>query len=353
MSCPCPLFKLRRSIVDSLIGSLCSHLVIPIINFVFQFLEAAQAFTDALTLVEETSGGKPKSNSLNKQVVTLINNRSAMYEKGNLPELALDDCVKILEDYDKGHIKARLRKLRILESFKEWYQGLVEVCALQLMYMQQHRDQLRMGIPPATQPPIPQSKLEELLQKVLPGHMEELLVSSKNKDLLPSDYTLKQLLKSYTGYNAWMAKAAKDGGVGPLKKQLEEMGNDEDPERVAQRASILLKMGRRQVYDATFADARATFLKAYELLLQQGEQKMEVKKAMKDDDYVRLLEWIGMAKHWSYDLDGASECYQECIEMEPINVRISSHSIRVLFLFQESSHAKFLVSYLAHRPNSW
>jgi hypothetical protein len=242
-----------------------------------------------------------------------------MYEKGNLPELALDDCNKILEEYEKGHIKARTRKLRILESFKEWYQGLVEVCALQLMYMQQHRDQLRMGIPPATQPPVPQSKLEELLQKVLPDQLEELVVSAKNKDVLPSDYTLTQLLKSYTGYNSWMAKAAKDGGVAQLKKLLDGLsssGSDEDPSNVAERASILLKIGRRQVYDAKFADARQTFLGAHDLV----KGKSDVKKAMKDDDYVRLMEWVGMVKHWSYDLDGASQCYQECIEIEPINV---------------------------------
>jgi len=280
-------------------------------------LEAAQAFTEALTLIEETSVGKPTSSSMSKQIVTLINNRSAMYEKGNLPELALDDCNKILEDYDKAHTKARTRKLRILESFKEWYQGLVEVCALQLLFMRQHREQLRMGIPPATQPPVPQSKLEELLQKTLPDQLEELVVSSKNKEVLPSDYTLTQLLKSYTGYNAWMAKAAKDGGVPPLKQQLASLPVDDEPSHVADRASLLLTIGRREVYESKFSDARETFLSGYTLI--QG--KSDVKKTMKDDDFTRLMEWVGMVKHWSYDLDGASQCYQECIEIEPTNVR--------------------------------
>jgi hypothetical protein len=248
-----------------------------------------------------------------------------MYEKGNLPELALDDCNKILEEYDKGHTKARIRKLRILESFKEFYQGLVEVCALQLLYMQQHRDQLRMGIPPATQPPVPQSKLEELLQKVLPAQLEELVVNARNSDVLPSDYTLTQLLRSYTGYNAWMAKAAIDGGVPQLQKKLDEIMStsaQEEPSNIADRVSILLKIGRRQIYDAKFSDARHTFLTAYELI----NDKKEVKQAMKDDDYTRLMEWVGMVKHWTYDLDGAAMCYQECIEMEPINVRNQPHT---------------------------
>lgn len=267
----------------------------------------------------QTDPGKASS-SLNKQIVTLINNRSAMYEKGNLPELALEDCTKILEVYDKTHVKARTRKLRILEAFHDYYQGLVEVCALQLLYMQQNRDQLRMGIPPATQPPVPQSKLEELLNKVLPEQLEELAktINAENKHALPSDYTLTQLLKSYTGFNSWMAKAARDGSVEKLQKELDAIRTEAvpDPTNVADRASIMLKIGRRYVYDAMFADARKTFLDAYETV----KEKPEIQKVMKDDDYIRLLEWVGMVKHWTYDLDGATKCYQECSDLEPINV---------------------------------
>lgn len=286
-------------------------------------MEAAQAFTEALTLIEQHAdhSDTTSSTSLNKQVVTLINNRSAMYEKGKLPELALEDCSKILDVYDMAHVKARTRKLRILESFENFYDALVEVCALQLLYMQQNRDALRMGLPPATQPPVPQSKLEELLAKVLPGQLDDYAatIDSKKKDSLPTDYTLIQLLKSYTGYNAWMAQAAKDGSVDKLQQTLEGLPaiNEADPTTVADRASLLLRIGRRQVYDGEFAKARLTFLEAHDLV----KGKPDVQKVMKDDDYARLLEWVGMVKHWVYDLDGASECYQECSDLEPMNVR--------------------------------
>lgn len=245
-----------------------------------------------------------------------------MYEKGNLPELALDDCNKILETYDKNHVKARTRKLRILESFKDFYQGLVEVCALQLLYMQQHRDQLRLGLPPSSPPPVPQSKLEELLNKVLPERLEELanITTANNQNTLPSDYTLLQLLKSYTGYNAWMAKAARDGSVDKLKKELDALPANAavpDPTTTADRASAMLKIGRRLVYDTKFEEARKVFLEAYDLV----KGNSDAVTMMKDDDYCRLLEWVGMVKHWTYDLDGASKCYQECSDLEPINVR--------------------------------
>jgi tetratricopeptide (TPR) repeat protein len=293
-------------------------------------LEAAQAFTEALTLIEsETDHSDPKkSSSLNKQIVTLINNRSAMYEKGSLPELALEDCSKILEVYDFVHTKARTRKLRLLENSNQFYPALVEVCALQLLFMQKHRDTLRMGIPPSVQPPVPQSKLEELIEKVLPEQMEAYakIAEQKKKDMLPAGYTLMQLLKSYTGYNAWMAKAAKDGSIDKLKKELDGLPSSSDSIAVANRASVMMKIGRRYVYDGKYSLARHTLLDAYKLV----EGKTEVQNIMSDDNYARLLEWTGMVKHWTYNLDAASQCYQECAALEPTNVSMIDYSCHPL-----------------------
>jgi len=66
-----------------------------------QYFEAAEAFTEALNLIEmkkKSEGDKDSvtSSSLNRQLVTLLNNRSAMYEKADLPDLALIGmCYKI------------------------------------------------------------------------------------------------------------------------------------------------------------------------------------------------------------------------------------------------------------------
>jgi tetratricopeptide (TPR) repeat protein len=59
-----------------------------------QYFEAAEAFTEALNLIEtkkksEVDKDSVTSSSLNRQLVTLLNNRSAMYEKADLPDLAL------------------------------------------------------------------------------------------------------------------------------------------------------------------------------------------------------------------------------------------------------------------------
>ena len=54
-----------------------------------KFLEAAEVFSEALNLIESGSGVLEQSASLKRQTITLMNNRSAMYEKAALPDLAL------------------------------------------------------------------------------------------------------------------------------------------------------------------------------------------------------------------------------------------------------------------------
>lgn len=94
-----------------------------------KFLEAATCFTEALELIDTS-----EDTTLEKQAITLLNNRSAMYEKAGLAELALFDCDAVIKR-DIGHTKARLRRLRLLECEKRYREALVEVCAIQLRYV--------------------------------------------------------------------------------------------------------------------------------------------------------------------------------------------------------------------------
>lgn len=333
-----------------------------------KYLEAAMTFTEALDYIgTHTNINASEASSLSKQIVTLINNRSAMYEKGNLPELAVEDCNKILEMYDITHSKARLRKLRILENkFQDYYQALVECCALQLQYMQQHRDQLRLGLPPSSPPPVKQEKLEELVKKLVPGEVDKYFrnmgQTQKDKAKLPSDYTLSQLLKSYTGYNAWMAIAAREGGAKTFESQIEQkkkdFGNNPSPAQIAEIASLYMKLGRRYVFDENYAVARYSILKGFEMT----EHNADVQSAMKNDDYARLLEWAGMVKHWAYELDAATDCYKECSKLEPNNAEVmvkqagvamdaSNHTDALDLLDKALSVEPNAVDALLHRAN--
>jgi tetratricopeptide (TPR) repeat protein len=94
-----------------------------------KFLEAATCFTEALAFIENAEDA-----TLEKQAITLLNNRSAMYEKAGLTELALFDIDAVIKR-DVGHTKARLRKVRLLECEKQYRDALVEVCAIQLRWV--------------------------------------------------------------------------------------------------------------------------------------------------------------------------------------------------------------------------
>jgi len=300
-------------------------------------MQAAQAFTEALEFIDDnldptTAGAaapadSSTASSMLRQQITLYNNRSAMYEKAAVPELALEDCSTILE-LQMDHSKARARKLRILESLQRWPEALEEVCAAQLLFMQAHRTQMRMGLP-VPPPPVPQSKMEEILNHIIPQEtakyearlqFQSAAADSTNSNSnnvsptnrkLPGAYTILQLLRSYTGYNAWMAQAARDGSVDKLTKELQAVAADSPVEKVP----ILLKRGQRYVYDRKYEEATADFEEAYSLV----DGKDDVIQALPEDTYPRLLEWTGMVRHWHYNLESAMACLEKAVHVEPEN----------------------------------
>lgn len=315
-----------------------------------KFMEAAETFTEALDLIEEKrpSGGaksdsssdSKSSSSLTRQIITLTNNRSAMYEKAQFPDLALSDCDAVL-DVDPSHSKARTRRLRILESQKRFTEALVEVCALQLKFMNDNRDKLRLGLPPTGSPPVAQSKIEELVTQIQPEEMKKAQEIMAAKDVesraLPSTYTVTQLLKSFSGYNKWMGEAAKGGTTAKFIGQIEDL-LDHVPRKnlvafadnVATKATLLLKRGARYAFEKDFVKAVKDFDEAFSLIEDKDgtdsddhdDVKKEIVKAMEGDDYARLLEWAGMCKHLRYELKGALECYERCSELEPENTEL-------------------------------
>lgn len=311
-----------------------------------KFMEAAEKFTEALDLIEQrksassADGGDGKSSSLARQIITLTNNRSAMYEKASHPDLALSDCDVVL-DLDPAHTKARTRRLRILESQKRYPEALVEVCALQLKYMNDNRPKLMLGLQPAGNPPVSQAKVEELVTLIQPDEVrraqEASAAGGARNRALPSTYTVAQLLKSFSGYNKWMGQAARGGKLEKFTSQLEDL-LDHVPRKnveafadnVANKATLLLHRGRRHAYDKDFNKAVKDFDEAFALVEDKDgadeanheEVKEKIAKAMDADDYARLLEWAGMCKHLRYELKGALECYERCSSLEPENTEL-------------------------------
>lgn len=158
----------------------------------------------------------------------------------------------------------------------------------------------------------------------------------KVKDrVLPSAYTVSQLLKSFSGYNAWMGEGAKYGGVevftSKLAKELPPREDNTYVEKAAEQARLLYSRGRRYAFEKQFEKAVSDFDASYDIIQDCGEGEQskdheEVKKAICDavgkDIYARILEWQGMCRHLRYDLEGALKCYEACSDLEPENVSL-------------------------------
>lgn len=283
-----------------------------------KFADAAEAFTEAIDLIEDRYGDGSETDisaGLSRQLITLMNNRSAMYEKGGMHDLSLADCDAILVR-QPSHQKARNRRLRILESQNRYRDALVEVCALQLQFMQENRDKLRMGIP--VTPPVSQHKIEELMGHILPNEIDKCLskLNAETKERpLPSKHTILQLLQSFSGYSAWMAQAARSGSVSSLTADLDKFQGD-TRDANAEKVGILLARGRRYAYDQNFEEASSDFEAAVSIVEDGGN---DVIQRLDGDSHARLLEWAGTARHLRYNLDGALDCYEACSDLEPTN----------------------------------
>lgn len=192
---------------------------------------------------------------------------------------------------------------------------------------------------------------------ILPEEIERVEKLSSQKRLedraLPSNYTIVQLLKSFSGFHKWMSDAAKGGTVNKLTSQLEEISRDVSrneaaayAETIAKRSSLLYQRGRRYAFEKKFDKAVADFDLCYRLVedLEGEEDEKEhqtiknlVRETMGKEEYCRLYEWVGMCRHLRYDLKGALECYEKCSELEPDNVSEIQWSHSILSLYRSYS----------------
>jgi import receptor subunit TOM70 len=109
-----------------------------------------------------------------------------------------------------------------------------------------------------------------------------------------------------------MSQAAKDGNALTLSKKIEEVTSKAD------KAVLLYKRGVRYAYDGDFKKTTADIDAAYNII----ENDDSIKSLMGSDDYIKILEWVGMCRHLRYDLKGADKCYRECTTLNPTNVEL-------------------------------
>ena len=99
-----------------------------------KFSKAAEKYSEAIQILSNN----PSLGS-NKDMLTLYNNRSAMFEKSEAFPQALEDILIVLS-LDPLHIKARIRRSRIYEAQVRYYSIYCEESIFQYLIQGKLRD---------------------------------------------------------------------------------------------------------------------------------------------------------------------------------------------------------------------
>lgn len=171
------------------------------------FKKAAQHFTEAINLA-------PSIPSASRDLVTLYNNRSAMYEKGGEIEEALMDITVILS-MDPKHIKAIVRRGRIHEGQENFKAALNDYVMSMLIERAKNMN------------PSNGEKIHELCRVVAFAEAKEHLIKIRNCPgrSLPTKAYCRNFLETFPSTHRWIS-LYKDKGV-KCRKELEVLTQQE------------------------------------------------------------------------------------------------------------------------------
>eukprot|EP01031_Cornospumella_fuschlensis_P030900 gene30900-37344_t len=151
--------------------------------------EAAEKLTEALALA-------PGVPSASKDISTLYNNRSAMFEKLGRFEEALRD-ITVLLTMDCNHAKARVRRARILEQ-----QGKLKG-ALQDLFYVAFLERLANNNPQPSVNGQIESVGKKLSLQTAQQIVQDVLVRETGKKQLPTAAFVRNCLDTYTTFPLW------------------------------------------------------------------------------------------------------------------------------------------------------
>ena len=143
------------------------------------YVRAAEKYTEAIDLAQQLP-------SVAKDILTLYNNRSAMYEKLGEYEKSMNDITVVLA-LDGTHIKARTRRSRIYEAQGKMTEALDELVVV--MFIEQGKNLQ----------PSAATKTDEIAKKVAKKEAEELIQTIRENETTTnkSEIPFKLPIKSY------------------------------------------------------------------------------------------------------------------------------------------------------------
>mmetsp|Transcript_105551 Transcript_105551/g.207034 ORF Transcript_105551/g.207034 Transcript_105551/m.207034 type:complete len:702 (+) Transcript_105551:86-2191(+) len=287
--------------------------------------KAVEKLTEALDLA-------PQVSSSSKDVPTLYNNRSAMYEKLGMFDKSLSDITIILT-MDPNHMKARVRRARIFEAQGKLKQAIEDYVYAGLL--QQFKQEA-----PSNQAKV-ETLVKELAQKSAPSVFKTLRAAAFMRDL-PSKSHCKNFLESYPSVHLWIPHyRAQNRAV--LEVSLAEVTPSAEASEPQSAEQELLF--RQRALDLICHDlVHSRFTEAFELLAKlpvpaAPESVATVNPTIDTAVPLQFLclfehvhrsnadillsiqfEMIGFDKHLRCDLTGAIEAYQRSLQYYPNNV---------------------------------
>jgi len=208
------------------------------------FARAAENYTLALELA-------PLVPSASKNILTIYNNRSAMYEKLNKFDMCLTD-IDIVLSIDPNHIKARVRRARVYEAMDKLEDAMVEHSCV-MMIQRQRQD-------PACQQT--EAKIFELSKAhaaLQAGPLVEKIRSSSSRNL-PTNAYCRNFFDVLSSTHKWRAELSRGQGLQELSSALQSLPKPEEGEEEegTTRVEAALKVVKCAIADGKFTLAFST-----------------------------------------------------------------------------------------------
>jgi len=265
------------------------------------FLQAANNYTDLLGMLQDLP-------SKATERITLLNNRSAMYEKMYEYEKSLEDCNKALL-IEINHEKVRLRRARVLRAMGSYDAALRECATIMHLNQEAVKKARAEGFPVTdSQPPdmLP-GLLGDYAGVLTPGIMDQ---KKARKGILPSR---EVVIQSLIGFNMY---ATAREAAGKLKieeitskiKELQAMNG-----ATSELAAAFHSRARVRIRDLDFDEAYEDLNTVNKLLDDSPEGKDSY------DAAAELLSWLGMLWILSNQSEKFLMAMNKCCELEPNN----------------------------------
>lgn len=304
------------------------------------YKKAAEKLTEAVDLAKLIP-------SASKDILTLYNNRSAMYEKMGEYDKSLNDINFVLE-MDTFHIKARVRRARVYEAQKKEQQSLDDY--VYAMFLERIKGDNSTN-----------DKKIEVLYKSLGSKKATLVLSeirSTDKSL-PSTTYCRTFLENFPSVHQWKVQYGVVLNSGSTQrsaseveairgKLVEAVDTVEEGALPETKLRAVLALVCMDIASESFSSAFSVLSTVSEFAeVDRKSASPELKKQL-----ILLHELLGTGQHLKCNLNAAIESYETTLGMDPTNLGTSLKLASVYLDLGEKTKAEEIYTKLIKEKES-